>query len=1283
MKKKLSNILIATIVLTTVASPVSAQVTATPVVQTTVNASTDLTDLHLADAWAREAIIQAKATGLMNGDPSGQFRPQDTITRQEIAVVLTNALGLTTESGTQSTFADVPAGHWAHGHIEALYTAGVISGDGTGQFRPQDPVTREELAIMLVKALYKNPTNTGLTLNFADADQIHDYAKTYVQTAVDHGLMRGDGTNFNPQQKAKRQEVAVIITNASKGDQNQVATIESVEDGNVTINGVSYTTSDALKGLFTESNREILTGAVLKFEATNDVLTKVTALEIKQGGEAAQAGADEFSGNLVFDGQNGKIEGSVKVSANYVTLKNLTLTGDLEITEQLQNDFYSDRLQVDGKTIVNGGDTNTVVFNNAKLTGMEINKSQVRVEPLGNTTLTAVTINADANLTAGAGVVIPKLTVAEHAANVEINATVDALEITSDQATTLTGKADIKALTVASTNGVELNTTGKISKLEATDKAAKLTIKAGAKVDNLVLPEGAKASDVIQNYTESKGQFTNINNEKNPDAPVVTPPPVSTDPTTPPPVVVPPPVVITPPPSGDTTPPPVVNVQVTGKAVTETGTPVANATIRIFNHHANFETTVVTDAQGVYKVSGLTVAGTYQLRAIPPATETNLVNSLVPQIQFDPTYNGSLVVEDLVLYSVDVKGQILNHDGTAVNYPSLIVSSMQGYPTWSFEIDQQGNYKIGGLQEGREYEVVATPPYGADAAKSPIYRIVPQADQGVLQQELRLSEVKVEGTVVSPNGIPVQAVDVLVYEISTTPGQISHREQTFTESNGKFKMGNFKVGAEYRVTLTPSFDSPYVKPATSTFIYDGTRMTLPALQLAEPNVVGTVYLEPGVKATNTNIEVKRQVNSSANYFDTLRTNENGQFRMYLPDGTYTFKAFSGPVQTDYADSAPLTVTVSGGVPSVSTPEITMARPMVKGLIQDDQGRMFSSGIVELWDANNRLVVSDQPDFLGNFVLGNVPDGTYTLKMRVFADSTLTFTPVPVTIVNQTPVNLGTLRMERTAVQIAGRVLMDGQPLTNGNVGLYDQNKRHIRSVQPSAEGRYQFGGLQAGNYFINAMPPIGDENWVSSGFIPVTYTDQLVQVPDVAVRQVQLRGQVLNFDGTPVKGATAGFAVSDGVTSYVDDNGGFRLVGLVEGREYTIYPHLPVEPDNVLRPEPVKFTYTAQTTLLNIQLVQATLTGQIVSPDGIPLMHSFVTVRPVDDSTPMVSYTTWDQGKFKFGNLIVGKEYELIAAPPGGIDAWDLSAPVRFIYDGTPINLGQIPLQESNSTRTE
>jgi hypothetical protein len=145
--------------------------------------------------------------GLMQGYTDGGFHPNQAITRAEMATLLVKADGLTPYQPTKPSFKDVNPNHWAYQNIEAVYKAGMIQGY-QGYFRPDQAVTRAELAIMLFSLTKKPVLPVSLPAGVTDVSAGH-WAGEKIAAAVDAGMIAlNTPTNFGPAQKATRGQAA-------------------------------------------------------------------------------------------------------------------------------------------------------------------------------------------------------------------------------------------------------------------------------------------------------------------------------------------------------------------------------------------------------------------------------------------------------------------------------------------------------------------------------------------------------------------------------------------------------------------------------------------------------------------------------------------------------------------------------------------------------------------------------------------------------------------------------------------------------------------------------------------------------------------------------------------------------------------------------------------------------------------------------------------------------------------------------------------------------------------
>lgn len=164
------------------------------------------TSASAIEALANKLIIQ--------GTSATTFSPASNLTRAEFTALLTRALGLRTDADV--TFSDVKATDWYAADVAAASEAGLILGIGGGKFAPTQNVTRQELVVILDRALKLTGTelksvNPSFTA-YADSAKVAAYAKDSVQALSVAGIIGSEqGSSFNPTAPATRETAVAAL----------------------------------------------------------------------------------------------------------------------------------------------------------------------------------------------------------------------------------------------------------------------------------------------------------------------------------------------------------------------------------------------------------------------------------------------------------------------------------------------------------------------------------------------------------------------------------------------------------------------------------------------------------------------------------------------------------------------------------------------------------------------------------------------------------------------------------------------------------------------------------------------------------------------------------------------------------------------------------------------------------------------------------------------------------------------------------------------------------------
>jgi hypothetical protein len=164
--------------------------------------------------WAQKSIEFLNSKGIILGTSEHVFAPSAAMKRGDFALLLMKMFGLKSDATVR--FSDVPQSSYYYEAITSLKAQGIVQGFGGDKFDPEAPMTRQDLMVMLHKALTKSgiklKAGEASSLNrFADSDKVKSYAKDAVLALITEGIVKGDGSKLNPTAHASRAEVAVLL----------------------------------------------------------------------------------------------------------------------------------------------------------------------------------------------------------------------------------------------------------------------------------------------------------------------------------------------------------------------------------------------------------------------------------------------------------------------------------------------------------------------------------------------------------------------------------------------------------------------------------------------------------------------------------------------------------------------------------------------------------------------------------------------------------------------------------------------------------------------------------------------------------------------------------------------------------------------------------------------------------------------------------------------------------------------------------------------------------------
>lgn len=185
--------------------------------------------------WAQATIEKWMNEGKVSGYPDGSYKPDNNVTRAEFVKMVNGIIDFNKKANL--AFKDVPATEWYHEYISVAQEIGYISGYSAEKFGPNDYITREQAASILSRIQYLENNVKGLD-KFSDKDKISTWATGTVGAASEAGFISGyeDGS-FKPLKNLSRAEALTMIDNVLVNGKNVVVYNDKAQLNNMQIKG--------------------------------------------------------------------------------------------------------------------------------------------------------------------------------------------------------------------------------------------------------------------------------------------------------------------------------------------------------------------------------------------------------------------------------------------------------------------------------------------------------------------------------------------------------------------------------------------------------------------------------------------------------------------------------------------------------------------------------------------------------------------------------------------------------------------------------------------------------------------------------------------------------------------------------------------------------------------------------------------------------------------------------------------------------------------------------------
>lgn len=174
--------------------------------------------------WAEAVIKEWVDKGLVHGYADGTFRPQNAITRAEFITLVNQAFGF--KEKFDLAFIDVSKEDWYYDAVAIAATKGYIKGSDLGEIKPLDPITREEVSVILTTILQLSADESQVS-NFKDVTSMGAWSRGSIGAIAKAGYMKGyPDKTFGPKKNIQRGEAVVALNNVLNGQKRIEATIK-------------------------------------------------------------------------------------------------------------------------------------------------------------------------------------------------------------------------------------------------------------------------------------------------------------------------------------------------------------------------------------------------------------------------------------------------------------------------------------------------------------------------------------------------------------------------------------------------------------------------------------------------------------------------------------------------------------------------------------------------------------------------------------------------------------------------------------------------------------------------------------------------------------------------------------------------------------------------------------------------------------------------------------------------------------------------------------------------
>lgn len=457
-----------------------------------------------------EYVNELFERGFVSGYPDGSFNPNGLLTRAQASKILALNLGLDVTKNFNYTFKDIPNDDWAYPYVAALKEAGIIDGYLDGSFKPNAPITRNQMAKIVVKGYGLEPA-TNITLPFSDA-QVDNWAAPFIQTLFDLGITIGQtATTYGGNSTVTRANMAAFTIRSEKttdyreNRRPDEKIISSIKDNKMVIGGQTYYIAKELQPLLHVRNLDVLNEANLDFIKIGTKIVGIRNLELLNSGVADNP--------LTLDLAGGTVDVNITIAGDYIKLANANITGDITIKKGDQKQIELNSLDLNGRLIVEGGakreQESVIILTDTEVDEIVVNRDETKI----------ITDNS-----------APTIKVSGNVSEIEVEGNITSINFNGTQDVLVNGTLQTDELTIETPIKVTLENKAQLPKVEVQQQGSQLIVPEDSTIGTLSKPNNITPEEAVKLPTGGLPTIGNVTDT--PDVERPTSPP--TKPTPPP-----------------------------------------------------------------------------------------------------------------------------------------------------------------------------------------------------------------------------------------------------------------------------------------------------------------------------------------------------------------------------------------------------------------------------------------------------------------------------------------------------------------------------------------------------------------------------------------------------------------------------------------------------------------------------------------------------------------------------------------------------------------------------